>query len=126
MRQIHHVVKTSLNAGETSVVENFKLPIGFTTGIAVYTNGIEKVFNLMISIELKDDNSIAIVPALHIDNYRQTTGGDYMKSFKPLNFDTGNRDYTLVITSEDPIPTKTPLKMHIVFLYHNNNVTNDF
>lgn len=123
MRQIHFVVKTVIKPGEQYSFENFKLPIGFTTGIAVYTNGIERVSNAMVSIEMKDDNSIAIIPALHIDNFRQTTGGDYMKSFKPLNFDTGNKDYSLTFSLEDRLDSKIPLKIHAVFLY-NNDVNN--
>lgn len=119
MRQIHYVVKASIGYGEQSVSANFKLPIGFTTAVAVYTNGVEKQVSAMVSIEMKDDNSIAIIPAVHIDNWRATSGGEYEKSFKPLNFDTGNKDYTLIFSLEDKLTTKEPIKFHVVFLYNN-------
>lgn len=70
MRQIQHVVKAIIKPGESNTSENFKLPIGFTTGVAVYTNGTEKSISAMVSIEMKDDNSIAIIPSVHIDNWR--------------------------------------------------------
>lgn len=120
MRQIHFVVKAMIRPGESYTSENFKLPTGFTTGVAVYTNGAEKSANAMVSIEMKDDNSIAIIPAVHIDNWRQTSGGDYNKAFKPLNFDTGNKDYTLIFSVEDRLGGDVPVKFHVVFLYNNN------
>ena len=120
MRQIQHVVKATINPGESNTSENFKLPIGFTTGVAVYTNGIEKSVNVMTTIEMKDDNSIAIVPSAHIDNWRQMSAGEYEKSFKPLNFDTGNKDYSLIFALDQPLTGAVPLKFHVVFLYNNN------
>ena len=62
MRQIQHVVKAIIKPGESNTSENFKLPIGFTTGVAIYTNGVDKKISAMISVEMKDDNSIAIIP----------------------------------------------------------------
>ncbi|WP_395043393.1 hypothetical protein [Flavobacterium sp.] len=119
MRQIHYVVKASIIPGENSSFENFKLPTGFTTAVAVYTNGIEKATGAMASIEMKDDNSIAIIPMVHIDNWRQSSGGEYEKTFKPLNFDTGNKDYSLLFALEEPLQGDIPLKFHVVFLYNN-------
>lgn len=120
MRQIQHVVKAIIKPGESNTSENFKLPMGFTTGVAVYTNGIERAIHTMVSIEMKDDNSIAIIPFVHIDNWRQSNGGEYEKSFKPLNFDTGNKDYSLVFALDEPLPGCVPLKFQVVFLYNNN------
>jgi hypothetical protein len=120
MRQIQHVVKAVIKTGESNTSANFKLPTGFTTGVAVYTNGMEKIVNAMVSIEMKDDNSIAIIPAVHIDNWRQMSGGEYEKAFKPLNFDTGNKDYSLIFSLEDKYTGDVPLKFHVVFLYNNN------
>lgn len=120
MRQIQFVVKATIKPGESNISENFKLPIGFTTGVAVYTNGVEKNISAMTTIEMKDDDSIAIIPSVHIDNWRQTSGGDYEKSFKPLNFDTGNKDYSLVFALDEPLTGGLPLKFHVVFLYNNN------
>lgn len=120
MRQIQHVVKAIIKPGESNTSENFKLPIGFTTGVAVYTNGIEKSISAMASIEMKDDNSIAIIPSVHIDNWRQSNGGEYEKSFKPMNFDTGNRDYSLIFALDEPLTGNISLKFHVVFLYNNN------
>ncbi|CCG53579.1 Hypothetical protein KQS_08200 [Flavobacterium indicum GPTSA100-9 = DSM 17447] len=120
MRQIQHVVKAIIKPGESNTSENFKLPIGFTTGVAVYTNGVEKKISAMTSIEMKDDNSIAIIPSVHIDNWRQSNGGEYEKSFKPLNFDTGNKDYSLIFALDEPLKSDVPLKFHVVFLYNNN------
>ena len=119
MRQIQHVVKAIIKPGESNTSENFKLPIGFTTGVAVYTNGVEKNINAMTSIEMKDDNSIAIIPSVHIDNWRQSNGGEYEKSFKPLNFDTGNKDYSLIFALDEPLKSDFLLKFHVVFLYNN-------
>ncbi|GEC80138.1 hypothetical protein [Flavobacterium aquatile] len=119
MRQIHYVVKATIKPGENNTSENFKLPIGFTTAVAVYTNGVEKNTGAMPSVEMKDDNSIAIIPMVHIDNWRQTTGGEYERSFKPLNFDTGNKDYSLLFALEEPLAGDIPLKFHVVFLYNN-------
>lgn len=119
MRQIHYVVKASIGFGEQYTSVNFKLPTGFTTAVAVYTNGAEKQAMAMVSIEMKDDNSIAIIPSVHIDNWRPTSGGEYEKSFKPLNFDTGNKDYTLVFSLEDKLNYKESIKFHVVFLYNN-------
>lgn len=119
MRQIQHVVKAIIKPGESNTSENFKLPIGFTTGVAVYTNGVEKNINAMTSIEMKDDNSIAIIPSVHIDNWRQSNGGEYEKSFKPLNFDTGNKDYSLIFALDEPLKSDFPLKFQVVFLYNN-------
>jgi hypothetical protein len=119
MRQIQHVVKAIIRQGEMNTSVNFKLPIGFTTGVAVYTNGVEKTTGAMTSIEMKDDNSIAIIPAVHIDNWRQMSGGEYQKSFKPLNFDTGNKDYSLIFALDEPLTGAVPLKFHVVFLYNN-------
>ena len=73
----------------------------------------------MTSIEMKDDNSIAIIPSVHIDNWRQSNGGEYEKSFKPLNFDTGNKDYSLIFALGEPLKSDFPLKFHVVFLYNN-------
>jgi hypothetical protein len=120
MRQIQYVVKAIIKPGETDTSANFKLPTGFTTGVAIYTNGVEKLTNAMASVEMKDDNSIAIIPSVHIDNWRQSNGGEYEKSFKPLNFDTGNKDYSLIFTLEDKLESERPLKFHVVFLYNNN------
>lgn len=120
MRQIQYVVKATIRPGESYTSENFKLPMGFTTGVAVYTNGVEKTASAMPSIEMKDDNSIAIVPMVHIDNWRQSNGGEYEKSFKPLNFDTGNKDYSLIFALDEPLAGGVPLKFHVVFLYNNN------
>ena len=120
MRQIQHVVKAIIRPGESNTSANFKLPTGFTTGVAVYTNGVEKTANAMVSIEMKDDNSISIIPAVHIDNWRQSNGGEYEKSFKPLNFDTGNKDYSLIFSLEDKFGGDLPIKFHVVFLYNNN------
>lgn len=120
MRQIQHVVKAIIRPGESNTSENFKLPIGFTTAVAVYTNGVEKSIGAMVSIEMKDDNSIAIIPSVHIDNWRQSNGGEYEKSFKPLNFDTGNKDYSLIFALDEPLTGNIPLKFHVVFLYNNN------
>ncbi|MBN9285574.1 MULTISPECIES: hypothetical protein [unclassified Flavobacterium] len=119
MRQIQHVVKAIIKPGESNTSENFKLPIGFTTGVAVYTNGVERSIHTMICIEMKDDNSIAIIPAVHIDNWRQSNGGEYEKSFKPLNFDTGNKDYSLIFSLDAPLMGSESLKFHVVFLYNN-------
>jgi hypothetical protein len=120
MRQIQYVVKAVINPEELNTSVNFKLPTGFTTGAALYTNGIEKAINAMATIEMKDDNSIAIVPSIHIDNWRQSNGGEYEKSFKPMNFDTGNKDYSLIFTLDEKLPGDVPLKFHVVFLYNNN------
>lgn len=120
MRQIQYVVKATIRPGESNTSENFKLPMGFTTGAALYTNGVEKNISAMASIEMKDDNSISIVPAVHIDNWRQSNGGEYEKSFKPLNFDTGNKDYSLIFALDEPLTGDKPLKFHVVFLYNNN------
>lgn len=119
MRQIQYVVKAVIRPGETNTTVNFKLPMGFTTGAGLYTNGVEKTVKIMGSIEMKDDNSIAIVPAIHIDNWRQMSGGEYEKSFKPMNFDTGNKDYSLIFSLEEPLAGEIPLKFHVVFLYNN-------
>ncbi|MBP4139178.1 hypothetical protein [Flavobacterium geliluteum] len=120
MRQIQYVVKAIIKPGESDTSVNFKLPTGFTTGAALYTNGVEKSISAMASIEMKDDNSIAIIPSVHIDNWRQSNGGEYEKSFKPLNFDTGNKDYTLIFSLDEELQTNIPLKFHVVFLYNNN------
>lgn len=120
MRQIQYVVKAMIKPGEDYTSENFKLPTGFTTAVAVYTNGVEKQIGAMASIEMKDDNSIAIIPMVHIDNWRQSSGGEYVKSFKPLNFDTGNKDYTLIFSLDDKLKSDAPLKFHVVFLYNND------
>lgn len=120
MRQIQYVVKAIIKPGESDTSINFKLPTGFTTGAALYTNGVEKSISAMASIEMKDDNSIAIIPSVHIDNWRQSNGGEYEKSFKPLNFDTGNKDYTLIFSLDEELQTEIPLKFHVVFLYNNN------
>lgn len=120
MRQIQFVVKATIRPGESNTSENFKLPIGFTTGVAVYTNGVEKNISAMTTIEMKDDDSIAIIPSVHIDNWRQTSGGEYEKSFKPLNFDTGNKDYSLTFALDEPLTGGSPLKFLVVFLYNNN------
>lgn len=120
MRQIQYVVKAIIRPGESDTSENFKLPTGFTTGVAIYTNGVDKLTNAMASIEMKDDNSIAIIQSVHIDNWRQSNGGEYEKSFKPLNFDTGNKDYSLIFTLDDKLESERPLKFHVVFLYNNN------
>lgn len=119
MRQIHYVVKATIKQGESYTAENFKLPTGFTTAVAVYTNGVEKQVGAMASIEMKDDNSIAIIPMVHIDNWRPSLGGEYLKTFKPLNFDTGNKDYSLVFALEEPFKSEVPIKFHVVFLYDN-------
>ena len=66
MRQIQYVVKALIKPGETDTSVNFKLPTGFTTGAALYTNGVEKLANAMASVEMKDDNSIAIIPSVLI------------------------------------------------------------
>ena len=81
---------------------------------------IVQTVNAMASIEMKDDNSIAIVPSVHIDNWRQSNGGEYEKSFKPMNFDTGNKDYSLIFTLDEKLQGDAPLKFHVVFLYNNN------
>lgn len=120
MRQIQYVVKAIIKPGESDTSVNFKLPTGFTTGAALYTNGVEKSISAMASIEMKDDNSIAIIPSVHIDNWRQSNGGEYEKSFKPLNFDTGNKDYTLIFSLDEELQIEIPLKFHVVFLYNNN------
>lgn len=120
MRQIQYVVKAIIRPGESDTSVNFKLPTGFTTGAALYTNGVEKTVNAMASVEMKDDNSIAIVPSVHIDNWRQSNGGEYEKSFKPMNFDTGNKDYSLIFALDDKLQGDAPLKFHVVFLYNNN------
>ena len=120
MRQIQYVVKAIIKPGENDTSVNFKLPTGFTTGAALYTNGVEKSTSTMASIEMKDDNSIAIIPSIHIDNWRQSNGGEYEKSFKPLNFDTGNKDYSLIFSLDTPLQGEVPLKFHVVFLYNNN------
>lgn len=119
MRQIQFVVKAIIKPGESDTSANFKLPMGFTTGVALYTNGVEKTIKAMASVEMKDDNSIAILPMVHIDNWRQSTGGEYVKSFKPLNFDTGNKDYSLFFVLDEPLSGAVPLKFHVVFLYNN-------
>jgi hypothetical protein len=119
MRQIQFVVKAIIKPGESDTSANFKLPMGFTTGVALYTNGVEKTIKAMASIEMKDDNSIAILPMVHIDNWRQSTGGEYVKSFKPLNFDTGNKDYSLFFVLDEPLTGIVPLKFHVVFLFDN-------
>lgn len=120
MRQIQYVVKALIKPGESDTSKNFKLPTGFTTGAALYTNGVEKSTSAMASVEMKDDNSIAIIPSVHIDNWRQSNGGEYEKSFKPLNFDTGNKDYSLIFSLDAPLQGDVPLKFHVVFLYNNN------
>ena len=120
MRQIQYVVKAMIRQGESDTSVNFKLPTGFTTGAALYTNGVEKSVSAMASVEMKDDNSIAIIPSVHIDNWRQSNGGEYEKSFKPLNFDTGNKDYTLIFSLDEQLQSDVPLKFHVVFLYNNN------
>lgn len=120
MRQIQYVVKAIIRPGESDTSVNFKLPTGFTTGAALYTNGVEKSVSAMASVEMKDDNSIAIIPSVHIDNWRQSNGGEYEKSFKPLNFDTGNKDYTLIFSLDEELQANIPLKFHVVFLYNNN------
>ena len=120
MRQIQYVVKALIKPGESDTSANFKLPTGFTTGAALYTNGVEKSTSAMASVEMKDDNSIAIIPSVHIDNWRQSNGGEYEKSFKPLNFDTGNKDYSLIFSLDAPLQGDVPLKFHVVFLYNNN------
>ena len=120
MRQIQYVVKAMIRQGESDTSVNFKLPTGFTTGAALYTNGVEKSTSAMASVEMKDDNSIAIIPSVHIDNWRQSNGGEYEKSFKPLNFDTGNKDYTLIFSLDEQLQSDIPLKFHVVFLYNNN------
>lgn len=120
MRQIQHVVKAMIRRGESNFTANFKLPTGFTTAVAVYTNGMEKTVNAIVSIEMKDDNSIAIIPAVHIDNWRQMSGGEYQKAFKPLNFDTGNKDYSLIFSMDETYNNDVPIKFQVVFLYQNN------
>ena len=62
MRQIQHVVKAIIKPGESNTSENFKLPIGFTTGVAVYTNGVEKNINAMTSIQTVASMKRALSP----------------------------------------------------------------
>jgi len=61
MRQIQYVVKATIRPGESDTSSNFKLPTGFTTGAALYTNGFKKSTIAMASVEMKDDTSIAII-----------------------------------------------------------------
>jgi len=111
MRQIQYVVKATIRPGESNTSENFKLPMGFTTGEALYTNGVEKTINGMASIEMKDDNSISIVPAVHIDTWRHSNGGECAKSFPPRNFDPGNKRYSLILALGDPLAGNSPFHL---------------
>lgn len=98
MRQIQHTVQLKLPVGVNSVTEVFQLPVGFVKSMVAYTNGNEKVKPQIIKLGLKDDDSIDIIPLIHLDHFRQT-GGEYEKSFKPLNFDSQNRKFSLTMTS---------------------------
>ncbi|WP_395043160.1 hypothetical protein [Flavobacterium sp.] len=98
MRQLQYTVKLQLPLGSKSVSENFKMPAGFVKSMVAYTNGNEKAKPQTIMLALKDDSSVDIIPFIHIDHFRQT-GGEYEKSFKPLNFDSENRNFNLAMTS---------------------------
>lgn len=101
MRQIQHTVRLKFEAGTNTLTEVFKLPAGFVKSMVANPNGNEKSKGQIVKLGLKDDDSIDIIPLIHIDHFRQT-GGEYEKSFKPLNFDSENKKFALTMTSNIP------------------------
>ena len=100
-----HIVRLKPNTGQTDVSVTFQLN-GFVSSMCAYTRGTENQLMLLetvkplIFMQLQDDSAGDIVPMVLLENYKQTTGGEYEKSFKPLNFQANNETFNLVLNTE--------------------------
>lgn len=121
MRQIQHTVRLKFEVGTNTLTEVFKLPAGFVKSMVANPNGNEKTKGQIVKLGLKDDDSIDIIPLIHIDHFRQT-GGEYEKSFKPLNFDSENKKFALTMTSNIAATGKDSedVVVDVTFLFDTN------
>lgn len=112
----HFVVKLKIPDNSTSVTKLFTLPYGFVLAAVAYTNGLELQPPQMLSLTLKQDD-IEIVPTVNLKNWQQTSG-EYLKSMKPLNFDSFGKEYVLILsTNGDAMIPKQNIEAEVVFIF---------
>ncbi len=117
LKQVQFKQKLVFSPGETSVIENFVLPIGFISHAVAYTNDVDKQNGVMLNLALKDDENLELVPSINIRNWEQRSGGTYLDSLKPLGFDTLGRTYKLQCTQG--VQTADKIEVEVVFFYSN-------
>lgn len=115
MKVIQKKVVLVIPANQLQVTEPVTLPHGFVTRVAAYPSIGATAENNLLSLGFKDDESIEIIPAINIENWLQRAGGSYMDSMKPLNMDTGGRQYFLNLSTD--IVVSVPIRVEVVFLY---------
>lgn len=115
MKIIQKKVLLTIIGGQLQKTELFNLPPGFVVRGVAYPSLGSTAENNMLSLGLKDDESLDIVPAINIENWVQRNGGSYMDSLKPLNFETGGRNYTLSLSTD--IAVSVNISVEVVFLY---------
>lgn len=115
MKTIQKKVLLTIVAGQTNKTETFDLPHGFVARGVAYPSLGSTAENNMLSLGFKDDETVDIIPAVNIENWKQRSGANYMDSMKPLNFDTGGRKYSLTLSSD--VAVSVDIKVEVVFMY---------
>ena len=119
MSKIQHSVELEIPAGQSSVTKLFTLEHGYVPRVVAYTNGVENSTKEMLKLELLDNNSKEIIPAVNVKNWEQKGGGAYMESMKPLGIETQGREYKLVFSTNRnlAVPMAIQPQVEVVFLY---------
>ena len=117
IKQMQFKQKLVFGLGQAVVTENFTLPMGFVSHAVAYTNGVDKSNGIMLSLSLKDDENLELVPSINIKNWEQRSGGTYLDSLKPLGFDTMGRTYKL--QCNQGVTIAEGIEVEVVFFYQN-------
>lgn len=111
----HFTVNVKISDNQTFGTKKFTLPYGFVLAGAAYPTRTDQNVPQNLELTLKQDN-VEMVPAVNIQNWKQT-GGEYEKSFKPLNFDTQGKEYTLILSSSEVSQPGLNPEVQVVFIY---------
>ena len=117
IKQTQHKVKLQFIDGVPVIEKDFLLPIGFVSHAVAYTNDVDVQNGVMLSLALKDDENLELIPAVNIKNWQQRSGGTYLDSLKPLGFDTMGRTYKLVC-SQTSKNQASNIEVDVYFFYN--------
>lgn len=104
-RQKHFTLPLTPAVGQNSVSGSITLN-GYVESMCVYSRkNEEKILTgetaaPYVFMSLQDDSNGDIVPFIHIDNFKPSTGGEYRKSFKPLGFVANNETFYVSLKTE--------------------------
>lgn len=102
-------------AGQTTVTEQIKLDPGFVARVAATVAPQPGNEGNLLSLGLKNDESVEIIPAINVGYWEPRQGGSFYDSMMPFNSETYNRQYFLTLSTNKPVSYDTDVE--VVFFF---------